>query len=323
MTSPAHAFWVVSPGRGELRAETLSDPAAEEVQVRTRFSGVSRGTEALVFQGFVPPSQHQAMRAPFQAGDFPGPVKYGYASVGEVERGPDELRGQTVFCLHPHQDRYVVPAAAVRPLPDALPAERAVLAANAETALNVVWDAGIAPGDRVCVIGAGVVGCLVAWLAGGIPGTRVTLVDLEPTRASIAQTLGVLFAEPDAAPADQDVVVHTSASDNGLATALACAGMEARVVEASWFGDHRPAVPLGEAFHARRLELRSSQVGQLPAGRRARWSHRRRLALALDLLVEPRLDCLISGESRFTDLPALMPQLAKAGGDVLCHRIVY
>lgn len=323
MTFQAQAFWVMEPGRGQLRTETLADPAADQARIRTRFSGISRGTEALVFRGGVPPSQYQTMRAPFQAGEFPGPVKYGYASVGEVEQGPAELCGQTVFCLYPHQDRYVVPASAVLPLPEPLPPERAVLAANAETALNVAWDAGIAPGDRVCVIGAGVVGCLVAWLAGRIPGTRVTLVDLQPVRAATAEALGVAFAEPDAAPADQDVVVHTSASAGGLATALACAGMEARVIEASWFGDRSPAVPLGEAFHARRLDLRSSQVGQLPAERRARWTHRRRLALALELLAEPCLDCLINGESRFEELPARMPQLAASGGDVLCHRIVY
>lgn len=322
-TTTARAFWVESPNRGALREHALTPPQAGEVQVRACYSGISRGTEALVFGGRVPPSQYPSMRAPFQAGDFPGPVKYGYASVGVVEQGPGALRGRCVFCLYPHQDRYVVPAEAVVALPDGLPAERAILAANTETALNVIWDARIGPGDRVCVIGAGVVGCLVAWLAGRIPGTEVTLVDLQPARAAIAGRLGTGFAAPDRAPREQDVVIHTSASASGLRSALACAGPEARVVEASWFGDTSPAVPLGEDFHARRLQLVSSQVGQLPADRRARWSYRRRLAKALELLVDPAPDCLISGESRFEDLPGLMPELAEGSGQVLCHRIVY
>ncbi len=319
----ARAFWVEAPNRGTLREENLPLPQAGQVLVRARYSGISRGTEALVFSGRVPPSQYQAMRAPFQDGEFPAPVKYGYASVGQVEHGPDDLLGRKVFCLYPHQDRYRVPADAVIALPEGLPPERAVLAANTETALNVVWDARIGPGDRVCVIGAGVVGCLVAWLAGRIPGAEVTLVDLQPQRAQIAARLGVDFAAPDAAPTEQDVIIHTSASAAGLSTALACAGREARVVEASWFGDAAPTVPLGEDFHARRLKLISSQVGQLPADRRARWTYRRRLVKALELLLEPDLDCLISGQSRFEELPALMPRLAEASGEVLCHRIVY
>lgn len=322
-SNQASAFWMTTPGHGQLRAETLPPVAADQVQVRTRYSGISRGTEALVFSGHVPASQQAVMRAPFQAGDFPGPVKYGYASVGEVEHGPEALRGRTVFCLYPHQDRYVVPVSAVIVLPESVPPQRAILAANAETALNVVWDAGIGPGDRVCVVGAGVVGCLVAWLAGRIAGTEVTLIDIAPARAEIAAALGVQFSGPDQAPEDQDVVVHASASESGLSTALACAGNEAVVIEASWYGDRRPAVPLGEAFHARRLQLISSQVGQLPAARRARWSYRRRLSKALELLADPAVDCLISGESRFEELPELMPRLAQASGQVLCHRIVY
>ncbi|NDY95616.1 zinc-dependent alcohol dehydrogenase [Wenzhouxiangella limi] len=323
MTLTARAFWVREPGQGEIFEQELIEPDASEVRVRALCSGISRGTEALVFQGQVPPSQYAAMRAPFQEGDFPGPVKYGYASVGRVEHGPAQLQGQPVFCLFPHQDRYVVPASAVLPLPDEVPPERAVLAANAETALNVVWDAGVGPGDRVGVIGGGVVGCLVAWLAARIPGTRVTLVDLQPERAALADLLGAHFAQPAQAPEDQDVVIHTSASEAGLATALGCAGTEACVVEASWYGTAQPSAPFGEAFHARRLTLRSSQVGQLPPARRPRWDHRRRLALALALLDDPRLDTLISGQSRFDELPQLMPRLAEGSGEVLCHRIVY
>jgi len=320
---PARAFWITQPGHGELRSETLPTCGPGQVCVRTAFSGVSRGTEALVFSGQVPASEYQRMRAPFQAGDFPGPVKYGYACVGEVVAGSEAMVGQVVFCLHPHQDRFVVPEDAVIPLPDDLPPARAVLAANMETALNGVWDAGIGPGDRVSVVGAGVVGALVAWLAGRIPGTEVCLIDIDSGRAELAAALGVAFALPDQAEGERDVLVHTSASASGLNTALQLAAPEARVVEMSWYGLQRPELALGEAFHARRLTLVSSQVGQLPPARRARWNHRRRLACALDLLTDPALEALISGESEFEALPEIMPELVRGAGRVLCHRLRY
>ncbi|WP_163648556.1 zinc-binding alcohol dehydrogenase [Modicisalibacter sp. 'Wilcox'] len=321
-TSTATAFWTLTPGHGALREESLPAPGEDEVRVRARYSGISRGTEALVFNGEVPPSEHQRMRAPFQAGDFPGPVKYGYASVGVVEDGPSALRGREVFCLHPHQDRYVVPAEAVVPLPEALPAERAVLAANMETALNGVWDAAPRPGDRIAVVGAGVVGALVAYLCASLPGTRVELIDIDPGRAALARALGMAFRSPDAASGDADLVFHVSGAPRGLAHALTLAGFEATLVEMSWYGRQRVSLPLGEAFHARRLTLLSSQVGSVAPARRARWSHRRRLGLALELLADPRLDALIEAESPFADLPELMPRLARARG-ALCHRLRY
>lgn len=318
----ARALWIEAAGRVAVREEMLPVPRDGEVQVRVRFGGISRGTESLVLAGRVPESEHARMRAPFQAGGFPFPVKYGYACVGTVEAGSDALRGRSVFCLHPHQERFVVPADRVVTVPEAVPAARAVLAANMETALNVVWDAGVGPGDRVAVIGAGVVGALVARLVARMPGTACTLVDIAPERAHLAQALGLGFAEPAQAPRDCDVVVHASASESGLATAIDCAGFEARIVEASWYGDRRIAVPLGGAFHSRRLQVVSSQVGHLPTARRARWSYGRRLSAALDLLDDPRLDALVSGESAFDELAADYPRVL-ADPATLCHRIVY
>lgn len=323
MTESARAFWTVAPGSGEIRPERLREPGEGEVLVRTLHSAVSRGTESLVFEGRVPVSEYERMRAPFQQGDFPAPVKYGYSAVGVVEHGPAALRGKTAFCLHPHQDRFVVPAEALAVVPDGVPAGRAVLAANAETALNGVWDAGIGPGDRVAVIGAGVVGALVAWLAGKIPGTEVTLVDIRSARSRLAETLGVAFAESGRARGDCDVVVHASGSEAGLEEALGLAGNQARVVEMSWYGERRPAVPLGEAFHSRRLSLVSSQVGQLPPRRRPRWDHRRRLKTALALLADPALDALVSGSSSFETMAEDLPQVLADVGEVLCHRIDY
>jgi hypothetical protein len=319
----ARAFWIAAPGRGEIRAEALPSPAVDDVLVRTLFSGVSRGTEALVFQGRVPASEHDRMRAPFQAGAFPAPVKYGYSSVGVVERGPADLHGRRVFALYPHQTRYVVPARAVTLLPDAVPSERAVLAANVETAINGVWDARPHVGDRVTVIGAGTVGCLIAWIAGRIVGCDVELVDINPARAAVARALGVRFADPVSAAEGADVVLHASGSPAGLALALRLAAFEATIVEMSWYGDTAVPIALGEGFHARRLTLKSSQVGSIASTQRARWDHARRMTLALSLLAEPTLDVLMTGESEFDALPETMAQLAASPGHTLCHRIRY
>jgi 2-desacetyl-2-hydroxyethyl bacteriochlorophyllide A dehydrogenase len=319
----ARAFWITAPGEGRILDEALPAPTSEDAVVRTLYSGISRGTESLIFSGQVPEAERQRMRAPFQTGEFPAPVKYGYCNVGQVELGPADLVGRAVFSLYPHQTRFVVPAAALHPLPDQVPAARAVLAANVETAVNGLWDSAVQPGDRVAVVGAGTVGCLVGWIASRIPGCEVCLVDVNPTRARVAADLGVPFASPDAAPADRDVVIHVSGSPDGLVTALTLAGFEATIVEMSWFGTRPVSLPLGGAFHARRLSIRSSQVGHVATSHRARWDHRRRLQFALSLLNDPVLDTLITGESDFEDLPDVMRTVTSDSSDVLCHRIRY
>ncbi|MEU6350953.1 zinc-binding alcohol dehydrogenase [Streptomyces sp. NPDC047072] len=322
MKPAARAFWITRPGEGEIREVPLSAPGADEVLVRSLYSGVSRGTETLVFRGQVPESQHAAMRAPFQEGDFPGPVKYGYLNIGVVEEGPAQLKGRTVFCLYPHQTRYVVPASAVTVVPDEVPAARAVLAGTVETAVNALWDAAPMIGDRVAVVGGGMVGSSVAALLARFPGVRVQLVDADPARAKTAEALGVDFASPEDALGDRDLVVHASATEQGLARSLELLAAEGRVVELSWYGDRRVSLPLGEAFHSRRLTIRSSQVGTVSPARANR-SYADRLALALDLLADPSLDALITGESAFEELPEVMPALAEGRIPALCHRVTY
>jgi hypothetical protein len=333
MTAPdtARAFWTVADGRGEIRDEKLSDlssagPDADRVLVRALFSAISRGTEATVFSGRVPPSEYARMRAPFQAGEFPWPVKYGYASVGIVEQGPATLIGRTVFALHPHQTRFVVPVSAVTVVPDDVPPGRAVLAANLETAVNGLWDGSPRIGDRIAVVGGGTVGCLAAWLAGRIPGCRVEIVDINPNRAEVARALGVGFvAAADAVEhgGTADLVFHASGSPAGLALALRIAGFESTVIELSWYGDLSVPLPLGEAFHARRLTIRSSQVGTLAAAQRARWNSARRMELVMALLADPVLDRLITGECAFDRLPDVMSKIATEPGDALCQRVRY
>jgi hypothetical protein len=319
----AEALWYIAPGKAEIRSEPLRKPAADEVRVRALHSAISRGTERLVCAGRVPEGEFQRMRAPFMGGDFPFPVKYGYSMVGRVEVGPATLRDRLVFALYPHQTSFTLAADQVTPLPDHVPPTRAVLAANMETALNAVWDAAPGPADRIAVVGAGVLGALVAAICGGIPGTQVTLVDIEPGRVEIARSLNVQFALPDAAPRDCDLVFHASASPQGLATALDLAGLEAKVMELSWYGRGDVAAPLGGAFHSQRLKLIASQVGQVAPSHRPRWSFRRRLAAALELAADPRLDVLLAPPVAFHALPKCVNGILAADSGVLCQLVTY
>lgn len=306
-TAATSALWYVAKRECALNAVDLASPGPEDCVVRALYSGISRGTEKLVCEGRVPKGERERMRAPFQDGDFPFPVKYGYCAVGLVETGPSDLRGRTVFALHPHQQRFVLPREALVVVPDTVPARRATLAANMQTALNAHWDAGSGPCDRIVVVGGGVIGLLTAWLAARLPGADVTLIDLDPSRQALAAKLGFGFATPDKAPRDADIVFHASATSEGLATAIACAGFEARIVELSWYGEGAVSAPLGGCFHAGRLQLVSSQVGHVSASRRARFDHGRRAEAAMALLDDPRLDHLLGEDIPFPEAATRVP----------------
>ena len=312
----ASALWITGPDQADIRAADMG----QGTRVDTLYTGISRGTERLVLSGTIPDSEHQRMRAPFQQGDFPFPVKYGYSNVGRAVEGIHA--GRHVFSLFPHQDSFRLPDEALIPLPQALPPERAVLAANMETALNILWDSGAGAGDRITVIGAGLVGLLVTHLAARLPGAEVTVIDTQPARANIVAQMGASFVTPDDAMGEQDVVIHTSASQAGLVQALSLAAPQATVTEASWHGSAQVALPLGGAFHSRRLRIVSSQVGSVPVDRAPRWSLRRRLTKALDLLTDDRLDTLISGETPFSQIAPAYPGIL-ADPATLCHRIAY
>jgi len=316
------AFWV-SPGRGEIRPVVVAEPTLGQVRVRALRSGVSRGTETLVFRGAVPPDQHERMRAPHQDGDFPGPVKYGYLSVGVVEAGDLSLLGKTVFCLHPHQTAYVVPVTDVTVVPDGVPPDRAVLAGTVETAVNALWDGAPMVGDRVTVVGAGMVGCCVARLLSRIPGVEVTLVDVDPTRAEVAESLDVAFAHPSEAAGGRDLVIHASATEAGLQRSLELLAPDGEVIDLSWYGDRSVRLDLGGAFHSGRLRIRASQVGEVALHRRHRRTRSERLALALELLRDPAYDALFTGASAFDELPELMADLTAGRRTALCHTITY
>lgn len=319
----AQALWYVGPGRAEIRPERLPPLAAGHVRVRARTSAISRGTEALIAAGRVPETEYQRMRAPFMGGSFPFPVKYGYATVGVVEAGSETLIGRNVFALYPHQTRFDLPAEAVVPLPAEIPLSRAALAANVETALNATWDASPGPSGRIAVVGAGVVGALVGFLCAQIEGAAVTLIDIDPSREALARALGLKFATPSSAPADCDFVFHCSATAEGLTTALNIAAEEATVVELSWYGAGTVAVPLGGAFHSRRLKFISSQVGKVAPSRRATFTHRQRLEAAIKLCAHPELDALLAPAIAFGELPARLADILKPRSGVLCQLISY
>ena len=323
----ARAIWYVAPGVAEIRTAVLGPPPPGSALVKTLFSGVSRGTERLVSAGLVPEAERARMRAPQQEGDFPFPVKYGYCAVGTVEAGPKELIGKTVFSLHPHQDQFIAPISMLVPIPDGIPARRATLAANMETALNAVWDSDAGPADRIAVVGAGIVGLMVTALAARLPGAEVTVIDVSEDRRPIAEGLGARFAKPGSteaeAAAGADVVFHTSVSAAGLATAISLAGREATVVELSWYGEREVPVRLGGAFHSQRLKLISSQVGLVSDGHRIRWDYRRRMEAALRLLDDPRLDVLVASEMRFENASSELPALLADGAAGLAPVIRY
>lgn len=324
MSEIARALWYTAPQTIEIREEKLSQLTGNRVHLKTHASAVSRGTEAIIFRGDVPASERGRMLAPFQEGTFPFPVKYGYANVSEViETTADLKAGQRVFSLFPHQSSFLLPADALYPIPTTLPSTRATLAANMETALNIVWDSGVLPCSNIAVVGAGTVGALVGYLCARTPGVQVTLVDVNPRRQDIADAFSCAFSLPEDAPKNQDVVVHCSASESGLNTALRIAGKEARIVEASWYGSRASGLFLGGGFHSQRLSLVSSQVGQVAPVMRPRWTHRRRMEAAISLLQDDVLDILLAAPIAFEEAPQSLGDVLSGKRDTLCQPIAY
>ena len=319
----ATAYWTVGPEQGELRTEDLPAPGPGEALVRTLYSGISKGTELVVHHANVPACVAGAMAAPNQEGDFPYPVKFGYLTVGVVEAGPEGWAGKPVFCLYPHQDRFVVPVESLTVIPDGVPPRRAVLTGTVETAVNGLWEAGPRLGDRVAVIGAGLVGGMVARLLAGFPLERLQLIDVDPAKRAFADALGVDFSHPDDALADCDIVIHCSASQAGLQRSLQLVGDEGDIIEMSWYADRSVTLPLGEDFHARRLSIRASQVGMVARARRHRRTNAQRLALAVSLLQDSVFDVFLTGTSPFAELPGVVRRLADGTLDALCHVIEY
>jgi 2-desacetyl-2-hydroxyethyl bacteriochlorophyllide A dehydrogenase len=302
---------------GELRTEPLPPLGADEVAVRAVASGISAGTELLVYRGQVPADLPLDLLT--LAGSFRYPIKYGYASVGRVTAVGAAVRdlapGALVFALHPHQDAYVLPAERAVPLPAGVPADHGVFLANLETAVNVALDAAPRLGETVLLCGLGVVGLLVlqALLRTGVE--QVIAVDPLPHRRALAERLGAALA---IAPSDDlaaqvrahthgrgaDLAVEISGAPAALGPAIEAVADEGTVVVASWYGTKPVPLQLGGHFHRGRVRLRSSQVGHLDPALAPRWDYARRLAVAQRLLTTLPLADLISHRLPFADAPA-------------------
>ena len=300
-----------------MRDGRVPEPGPGQVLVRALASGVSQGTELLLYRGQGPTPFDPSLDAP---GAPMYPRRYGYAWVGEVVDGPSDRlpRGTRVFALAPHGDLHAINVGDARPIDASIPPRRAVLAASLETAVTCVWDSGVQLGDAVVVLGGGVVGLLVARLAAAAGG-RVRVVEPSPRRRAVAQALGVEAVSPeeDDPRADADVVVEATGNPAVLDRAIAHAAHEAVVVVASFYGARVAPVALGADFHRRRLRLLSSQVSSLPASRAARWTTARRFDLVRSLLRDRSLDALVEGAHSFDDARAVFERLDGAPGDAI------
>ena len=320
----ASALWFQAQEKAAILSEALPEATTGWCEIRTQFSALSPGTERLVYTARVPPELADAMRCPYMGGAFPFPVKYGYSLVGTVSDGPADWRGRTVHVLHPHQDRCVVRCEDVYALPPDVPPGRATLASNLETAVNVLWDAQVALGERVLVVGFGVVGSLVARLLSAIPGVQLDVVDAAPAKQRLAAAMGFRshtgVEDLDAA---FDLAIHASASSEGLQVALDHVGFEGRVVELSWYGTRPVTVQLGGTFHNQRKRIISSQVSTIAPAQRPRWDYRRRKALVFDLLRRAEFDAHITHRVAFGDLPQVFQQLAHPPTEGLAYLVDY
>lgn len=302
-------YWTEAAHTGALREVPVPQPAPGELLIETLHSGISRGTESLVHRGEVPAAITELMQAPFQLGALPFPVSHGYLNVGVVRQGRSELIGQTVFTLAGHREHVVVPEAAAHVLPEGCPPQRALFAGIGEVGLNGLWEGPVMIGDRVAVVGGGLIGLTTALLASKMALQRLQVVEVDAERRTFIRDLGLDAVAPEQADLDNDVVLHSSSSSAGLATSLRLAGDDAVIVEQSWYGTGDQQVPLGADFHARRLRIVATQVGQVPGPRRMRRTRGQRLATALSML-DSRFDRLISGRSPLAQLPDVMQDVA-------------
>jgi len=315
------ALWHLSEQESAIRSQSLPELKADKCRIESLFSLVSSGTESLVANGEVPTDLHDSMQVPYMEGDFSFPVKYGYSLVGKVVEGSHNLVGQQVHLLHPHQQHCVVNEADITIIPAGIPPQRAVLASNVETALNAIWDSRLSAGDRVLIIGMGLIGSLVARLASQFPATQVSVADTDPARLALAREQGFSQYEPSDAPFD--VAFHSSGSSAGLQTAIDAVGYEGKVIELSWYGTRSAEVKLGGSFHQQRKQIISSQVSQLPSHQQSRWDYRRRKQTVLNLLQDDGWDDFLTATVDFPEAPALFDKLRQGDRSQLSWTIRY
>ena len=315
----ARALWHTSASQSQIKEVELSaNPACV---VKSLYSLISTGTERLVSRGQVPHALYASMKVPYMEGEFSFPVKYGYSLVGEVQEGPEEILGKKVHLLHPHQDYCRVQASELTVLPGEVPPLRATLASNLETALNSIWDSGVSVGDRVLVVGFGIIGSLTARLLQSIAGVEVWVYDLDAQRSELASASG--FHIVDRMLYDFDIAFHCSSSSKGLQSCIDHIGFEGKVMEMSWYGEQAVELQLGGSFHQQRKQIISSQVSSIPSNHRARWDFNRRKAVVMELLKNPAYDQHLGEQVPFDKVPALFGNIRKGSLSALSWVIAY
>lgn len=315
------ALWHTSPEKSEIKQAASFEISGEICEIQSLYSLVSTGTERLVATGKIPTGLYNSMQVPYMEGDFSLPVKYGYSLVGEVVKGP--LLGKTVHLLHPHQDYCKVAAADVFPIPDEVPAVRATLASNLETAVNAVWDSGVSVGDRVAVVGFGIIGSLVARLLAQLPAVSLTILEKDPDRIKMAKSMGFEVSPNENLSTPLDIAFHCSSTAAGLQTCIDTVGLEGKVIELSWYGDKSVELNLGGTFHPQRKVIISSQVSQIPASHQHRWDFRRRKEAVFELLKNPDFDLHTPKTTPFTNLPEVFSEIRKGSSKQLVWIVDY
>lgn len=306
----------------ELSPVTLATPASNQIEIASLYSLIATGTERLVAKGLVPQELYDHMAVPYMEGEFSFPIKYGYSLVGRVVTENHPLSGRIVHLLHPHQDRCIVSDHDVFAVPEGVPAKRATLASNLESALNGIWDAEVSIGDRVFISGFGMIGSLLARLLSMMPSVEVVVMDIDPIKRKLAENMGFTVVK-DTEDSDFDVAFNTSASGAGLQACINAVGYEGKIVEMSWYGVKAATLQLGGSFHSMRKRIISSQVSNLPANRRNRWDYLRRREVVFELLRNDAFDVHIGETVSFENLPDLFDDIRRKSPAVLTWAVSY
>jgi 2-desacetyl-2-hydroxyethyl bacteriochlorophyllide A dehydrogenase len=318
----ARRLLFVAPRRVEVASVDVREPGPGQLLVRTLHSGISTGTELLCYRGLLDQDLPLDERIGALGGSFRYPFPYGYNCVGRVERSTAAVpAGTLVFAFHPHQDRFVVSEADVVVLPHGTDPRSATLFALVETGLQLSLDAGQVAHETVVVLGLGAVGLITALLLQRA-GATVVAGDPLAERRDLALSLGIPAAPPEELPSrlppvGVPVVVELSGSPEALPTALSLLAHEGTALVGSWYGEQQVVLPLGGAFHRRRLTIRSSQVSSIPAGLAGRWDVARRRQVAVALLAELPLPALATTEMAFDDAPLAYQALDRRAPGVL------
>jgi len=317
------SLWHLSDSQSVIKENTAQNPSPSFLKIQSHFSLISTGTERLVACGEVPGSVHDDMKVPYMEGAFPFPIKYGYSLVGKVITEGHSMTGKLVHAMHPHQDFCLINESDLFEIHSNIPAQRATLASNLETALTAVWDAQVNIGDRVLIVGFGLIGSLIARLLSFIPAIYFQIIEIDKERIQHAEKLGFPVSAILRKHSKFDIAFHTSATAEGLQTCIDGVGLEGKIIELSWYGKKPVKINMGGSFHSQRKQIISSQVGKLPSKYNARWDMKRRKKVVFELLENALFDQQITHFIKFVDTPTFFADLRAGKAKGLAYCIEY